>query len=533
MRILRGMLQRETMHFEIFMTKLFDNDHAEEAPTIQSNQEQWFLPLFGVYHPQKPNQIRGVFDSSAKFKGTSLNDQLLSGPNLTNSLLGVLIRFRKEMIAVVADVQHMFHCFTVKEQHRDYLRLWYKDNKIGNELTEFRMKVHVFGNSPSPAIATLGLRKIADMSEESHGSDVKEFIRRNFYVDDGLASCSTDKEAIDLMRKTQDAMKQYGNLRLHKVASNSEEVMKAFEPQDLAQDIYDLNLDEDQLVQRSLGIRWNLTSDMFEFHVAMNDKPMTRRGVLSVVNSLFDPLGFLSPVIVCGKLILRDVVTETANWDEPLPEHILSTWRTWSSNLKTLEEVHIPRVTVPHLSKAVRRELWTYSDASEKAIAAVSYLKVFYQDGSARTGFVLGKAKVARVSGHTIPRLELCAAVLAIDISQIAIEHMDMKFDSVKYFTDSRVVLGYIHNDKRRFFVYVSNRVERIRSFSEPEQWKFVPTHLNPADEGTRGVLPRDIEESAWLKGTTHLLHQDEENIKIKHSLYRNLMLTRKFGQFA
>lgn len=115
------------------MTKLFDNDHAEEAPTIQSNQEQWFLPLFGVYHPQKPNQIRGVFDSSAKFKGTSLNDQLLSGPNLTNSLLGVLIRFRKEMIAVVADVQHMFHCFTVKEQHRDYLRfLWYKDNKIEN-----------------------------------------------------------------------------------------------------------------------------------------------------------------------------------------------------------------------------------------------------------------------------------------------------------------------------------------------------------------------------------------------------------------
>ena len=105
--------------------------------------------------------------------------------------------------------------------------------------------------SPSPAIATLGLRKIADMSEECHGSDV---IRRNFYLDDGLASCSTDREAIDLMCKTQDAMKQYGNLRLHKVATNSEEVMKAFEPQDLAQDIYDLNLDEDQLVQGSLGI---------------------------------------------------------------------------------------------------------------------------------------------------------------------------------------------------------------------------------------------------------------------------------------
>lgn len=81
------------------------------------------------------------------------------------------------MVAVVPDVQHMFHCFTVKKEHRDFLRfLWYKDNKIGNRLTEYRMKVHVFGNSPSPSIATLGLKQIAEMSEESHGSDVGEFI---------------------------------------------------------------------------------------------------------------------------------------------------------------------------------------------------------------------------------------------------------------------------------------------------------------------------------------------------------------------
>lgn len=109
------------------------------------------------------------------------------------------------------------------------------------------------------------------------------------------------------MRRTQDAMEQYGNLRLHKFASNREEVMKAFEPQDLTQDIYDLNLDKDQLVQRSLGLKWNLSNDMFEFDTSTNAKPLTRRGVLSTVNRLFDPLGFLSPVVICGKLILRDV----------------------------------------------------------------------------------------------------------------------------------------------------------------------------------------------------------------------------------
>lgn len=353
------------------------------------------------------------------------------------------------MVAVVAD---MFHCFIVKKEHSDFLGfLWYEDNKIGNRLREYRLKVHVFGNSPSPAIASLGLKRIAEMSEESHGSDVGQFIRRNFYVDDGLTSCQTNEEAIDLMRMTQVAIKRYGNLKLHKFASNREEVMEAFEPQDLTQDIYDLNLDKDQLVQRSLGLRWNISNDMFEFDISTNAKPLIYRGVLSTVNSLFDPLGFLSPVVIRGKLRLRDVVSETSNWDEPLPEHILTSWETWSSTLKTLEDIHIPRVIVQYLSKSVRSELWVYSDASEKAIAAVFYPKAFFPDSSTSTGFLLGKSKVAPVSGHTISRLEFCAAVLAIEVSQIVIEHMDISVDSVKYFTDSRVVVGYIHNDKRRF----------------------------------------------------------------------------------
>lgn len=270
-------------------------------------------------------------------------------------------------------------------------------------------------------------------------------------------------------------------------------------------------------MQRSLGLRWNLSNDIFEFDTSTNAKPLTRRGVLSTVNSLFDPLGFLSPVVICGKLILRDVVSETSNWDEPLPEHILTSWETWSSTFKVLEDIHIPLVTVQNLSKAIRNELWIYCDVSEKAITAVSYLKAFFPDGSTSIGFLLGKSKVAPVSGDTIPRWELCAAVLTIEVSQIVIEHMDMSFDSVKYFTDSRVVLGYIHKDKRRFFVYVTNGVERIRSFSQQDQWKFLPTHLNPADEGTRGVFPKDIIDCAWLKGTEQL----------KDFLYKNQMKTK------
>lgn len=179
-------------HFLTFMGKILDNNHAGVAPELSDGEECWYLPLFGVYHPKKPDQIRGVFDSSAKFKGVSLNDVLLSGPDLSNSLLGVLIRFRKEMVAVTADVQHMFHCFLVREDHRNFLRfLWHKDNDLEKDIIEYRMRVHIFGNNPSPAVATLGLRKAAETAETKYGDHVTKFVRDNFYVDDGLASCPT------------------------------------------------------------------------------------------------------------------------------------------------------------------------------------------------------------------------------------------------------------------------------------------------------------------------------------------------------
>ena len=136
-------------HFITFMEKLLENGHAEIAPPLKPHEEYWFLPIFGVYHPKKKDQIRGVFDSSAEVNGISLNSVLLTGPTLINSLLGVLLRFRKELVAIMADIQQMFYCFMVEEDHRNYLRfLWHEDNDLNNELVQYRMCVHAFGNNP-------------------------------------------------------------------------------------------------------------------------------------------------------------------------------------------------------------------------------------------------------------------------------------------------------------------------------------------------------------------------------------------------
>ena len=230
----------------------------------------------------------------------------------------------------------------MNREHRNYLRfLWHDDNDLSKPLVHYRMCVHVFGNSPSPAVATYGLRKAVNGADE----DVKNYVERNFYVDDGLASCKTPEEAINLVKKTQRALMDGGNIKLHKIASNKQEVMEAFPQEDLAKDIKDLDLRKDLLpLQTSLGIGWDLEADTFLIRTSPNKQPFTRRGILSTVNGIFDPIGFMAPVVIQGKLLLRELIHGTINWDAPLPVQDLDRWDRWRSSLEELNNVNIPRL---------------------------------------------------------------------------------------------------------------------------------------------------------------------------------------------
>ncbi len=507
-------------HFVEFMQRIFDNDHAEPAPPVKPGEECWYLPSFGVYHPHKPGQIRIVFDSSAQFHGVSLNDVLLTGPNLNNSLVGVLLRFRHEPIAITADIEQMFHSFIVREDHRNFLRfLWFKNNDMSESIVEYRMKVHVFGNSPSPAVAIYGLRCAALYGEAEFGADVRHFIERDFYVDDGLKSLPSINEAISLLKATKD-MLAISNLRLHKIASNCSAVMHAFSPADYAKDLKHLNLDTDSPpLQRSLSLSWDLQNDAFTFHVNLSDKPFTRRGVLATVNSLFDPLGVVAPITIQGKLLLHELSNTKSDWDAPLSTEKEVEWNLWKDSLQDLEQLRIPRTYTPtSISHSLRKEIHVFSDASVQNISAVAYLKVTDIDGMCHVGFIMGKAKLAPQTSHTVPRLELCAAVLAVEIAEQIIQELDIKPDTLLFYTDSKVVLGYICNETRRFYVYVSNRVQRIRKFTHPEQWQYIPTSQNPADVATRPVTACRLIETNWLTGPSFLRHP--ASIPVKEAPY-------------
>lgn len=497
-------------HVVEFMGKILDNGHAEIAPPLSSPEEEhWYLPLFAVYHPKK-GSVRCVFDSSAQIQGLSLNSILLTGPDLVNSLLGILLRFRQFKVAVTADVEQMFYRFSVPACHRNYLRFfWHKDNDTEKELTEYRMKRHVFGNSASPAVATLGLRRTVRNADE----DVRQFVCRNFYVDDGLLSVDTVEEAINLLSKTQKTLKEEGNIRLHKLASNDPKVCSAFPTDDLAKELKDLNLDLDETpLQRTLGVSWNVSTDMFTFQVSRTLHPYTKRGVLATINSLYDPIGFLAPVIVKGKMILRDLMAEKLDWDDPLPEDQYSLWCEWRESLPALEDIAIPRAYAYINSAEVsRRELHIFADASQKAIGAVAYMKTFKADGTLHVGFVQAKAKVAPIHGHTIPRLELCAAVLASQLKLTILNNLDVEIAATTLYSDSKVVLGYINNESRRFYIYVGNRVEKIRQATSCHEWKYCPTDQNPADIATRSIKPQNLQESRWLCGPHFLRNTKDE----------------------
>ena len=222
----RKLLKDEQYHrkYTEFMSDIIEKGHAEVVPADETpprNRQIWYIPHHGVYNLKKPDKLRVVFDCSATYQGQSLNQHLLQGPDLTNNLTGVLCRFRLERVAFICDIEGMFHQVTVNAKHRNFLRfLWWKDGNLKEEPEEYQMTVHLFGATSSPSAASFALKTTADDYEEKWGSEAANFIRDEFYVDDGLKSVSSVAEARDLIHKAKNLCKE-GGFRLHKFMSNN------------------------------------------------------------------------------------------------------------------------------------------------------------------------------------------------------------------------------------------------------------------------------------------------------------------------
>lgn len=498
-----------------FMNKLFEKGFAEAVPEMQLKRDDgrvWYLPHHGVYHEKKPGKIRVVFDCSAVFRGVSLNSQLLQGPDLTNSLLGVLLRFRQERIAVQGDIEAMFHQVIVPEKDRDCMRfLWWKDGNLDAEPNHYRMKVHIFGATSSPTCCNYALQKTVEEYGEEYDQSVQNVITRNMYVDDCLASVDTKEKAMSLIKNLIDLCKR-GGFRLTKWISNCAEVLQSVPEDDRAGDIKKLSLNGETLIERALGVYWFVENDSLGFQLGVKDQPTTRRGILSVTSSIYDPLGIASPFVMTAKSLLQQLCRNGTGWDEKIDGTVLRNWNSWLTQVKQLEDVKIERCYKPkNLGHIASYQLHCFADASELGMGVVIYLRITDENKKVHCSFVMGKSRVAPLKSMTIPRMELAAATLAVKLSKLVDDQLDYPIEKIHFWTDSMSVLRYIANTKTRFQTFVANRLAIIHAATNLDQWHYVNTKENPADCASRGVssVVKFIDNQRWFHGPEFLWKQE------------------------
>ena len=491
---------------------------VQEYPVVERKSEVndvWYLPHHPVFHPQKPQKPqkpRIVFDCAAQFEGVSSNKRLLRGPDMTNKLIGVLTRFREQSTAFMADIESMFCQVRVSPKQRDYLRfLWWKDGDYEQVMEDYQMLVHLFGATSSPSCAGFSLRQVASDFEGSFSSSTIETIRRNFYVGDCLKSVPSPSEAIQLIKELCELLAKR-SFRLTKFISNDREVIESVPEPDRAKSV--ANLDLDKLpIERALGVHWNVESDAFTFRIIKRKNSRTRRGILSDVSSMYDPLGFAAPFILPAKRLLQQLCKEQIGWDEEIPREMSQSWDNWLEGLPQLENIAVPRYLKSHqLSQVVDIQLHHFSDASSGGYGCVSYLRCQDADNKVHCSLLMGKSRVTPIKPTTIPWLELTAAVVAARQHHQIQQELDWTVSRVKFWTDSTCVLQYLNNEAGRFKTFVANRIEAIHKISKPSQWGYVNTEANPADYASRGLRPDDkFEIEQWINGP-NFLYDDEEN---------------------
>ena len=380
-------------------------------------KKTWYLPHHPVFHPAKPNKVRIVFDTAAKYQGTSLNDNLVQGPHLTNEVVDVLLRFRTGEVPVIVDIQEMSHQVRTSPPGRDALRF-----------------------------IALRCRGFIDIIIY-----VMKAVEKDFYVDGILKSFSSDRKAIAFAKDLMELLLK-GGFCLTKWSSLSKEVLVSFPEEERADP--SLNLDLDQLpVKRALGIHWIMKDDTFKFNILKLDNPETKQGVLATIASLYVLLGLATSITLVVKALLQRL--RQANF-QPM------SYGNGRSGKKAYLRLHKSRYLVVILeaftlcsvlcSAKIRQGKATslLADASAIGYGAVSYMRITYSDGTVMCAFVMGKSRTAPLRKIVISRQELLAAVISIRLSERIQREFVIEFSEVYYWTDSEVVLKY---ERKRFTV--------------------------------------------------------------------------------
>ena len=263
-------------------------------------------------------------------------------------------------------------------------------------------------------------------------------------------------------------------------------------------------LPESSEYTKTLGIEWNTVMDHSRLTIAKLPPldNVTKRVLISDVGKTFDVLGWFSPCMIKMKILFQQLWEMKVDWDDTVPDAIREAWLRWRSELNLLSTKYILRCYFEKTSRFSTFELHGFSDASEQAYAAVVYLRMVCTHGDVQVSLITSKTKVAPIKKLTIPRLELCGAVLLAQLLDNVRKVFDLPTTQLYAWTDSTIVLSWLNGDPKRFKTYVCNRVSNIVELIGPDRWRHVCVAENPADCASRGLFPSEIlHHELWWDG--------------------------------
>ncbi|XP_061386899.1 uncharacterized protein LOC133321844 [Musca vetustissima] len=363
------------------------------------------------------------------------------------------------------------------------------------------LKTVTYGTSCAPFLAVKSLQSAAKAEAEKFPLGSKITLR-DFYVDNLITGSDTINEAIDIKIQVTDLLKNSGFI-LRKFGANNEDILQDIASSDREEII---TVDDFQYI-KTLGLKWSPTDDVFTYaytDMHSSTSRITKRGILSEMARLFDPLGLVNPIVVRCKLLLQSIWSLKLHWDETVSQDIMMEWSNIRQQLSVAEQFKIPRFVAFNNSTNIH----AFADASTKAYGACIYV-VTQTSGGLHSSLLCSKSRVAPLKHTTLPRLELCAAVLATQLLDFVLSLLPIQPTNIVCWSDSSIVLCWIAGEPTRWTTFVANRVTKIHRSCSSAKWRHVPSQLNPADIVSRGSTALNlINNDLWFHGP-HFLRED------------------------
>lgn len=498
--------------YDKFMQEYLDLEHMKLIDCISKVQSSddhfYYMPHHAVYKKESlTTKVRVVFDASAPSSNNiSLNDILLKGPVIQDDIFSILIRFRFHRYVVSADIGKMYRQILINENDSKYHRILHRF-AVSEDIKVYELKTLTYGTRPASFIATRCLKEISNHVRLSD-QHLAEVISSDFYMDDLITGSDNIDELKLFVGDISRLFNQYG-FSLMKWCSNSSYVLQ--ELQSWTQENLVIKSDS-QATLKTLGVSWRPTSDTIIYnHKFNNSLSITKRELLSQIAQIFDPLGLLGPIITDAKIIMQEVWKLNLGWDQSIPANLQARWFDFCTNLNHLSDLKIPRGVRQTDAKI---ELHCFADASEKAYGTCVYIRQIYSDDSVSCNLLCSKSRVAPLKTITVPRLELCAALLAAELVDKLLHNIKFHISKLCFYTDSTIVLHWINDCPSNLKIFVANRIAKIQGITDVKNWFHVSGTENPADILSRGCnMSQLIEFSTWWYGPPFLHSKNFEPI--------------------